>query len=118
MARVVNGSLGSGFCPPGHPNYIMEVKFPRGSMSIEYCANECEWIDDEVKQVCRDLLAEWDRDKPSFDTDEVQAWVKQCMHHFARCYDQQWRHEGVVYIQKYYQEFDPSKDEIAEWEAS
>jgi hypothetical protein len=105
--------MGGAFMPPGHPNHTHEVRQHGGTMTIEYCAYECDWIDVTTRTRCRSLIDTWKKRKPCIDAPEVQEWIGEVMRHFARCYNDG-KHAGVACIQRYYPEFSPTEDEIVE----
>src|ERR1700741_4949794 len=104
---IVKGSMGNYLDPPGYPTHyfyaetdLKRKKENRGSMSLEYAAYECEYIDNEIKEAAQKLFEEWKQNKPLLESKEVQDWIIKVLEHYTNLWSQ-----GESYIQKFYPEY-------------
>jgi len=141
--RIINEGCGGFLNPLGHPEHFFSVetdlsrrKENRGMMSLSHCF-EAEYMRNDIRIECQDLLDYWNKNKFPLDSPEVIDWIHQVLGYFKNCYkgkgDNPWNvknliidptnsllvddHAGVHHIRKYYPEYQPSENDFkqAHW---
>ena len=129
-AVIKSGGQGGFLNPPTHPEHNWHVSsVKRDDFSIALSsAVKAEYIVDNVRQRAKEMLDEWEQNKPALDSDIVQDWIHQVLGYFRNCYSKDgidrkvneclinkgnpfnigiMRHLGVLYILQYYPEYEP-----------
>lgn len=91
--RIVREGVGGFLNPPTHPEHTYSVETDlnrhrdnRGSMALS-SAIASDYVDESAKQQAKNLLAEWEANKPALSEWECQLWIKRVMGYFRNCYN-------------------------------
>lgn len=75
--------------PPRYPTYSYSIATQGGGwMGLDSALDEdeAEHLPDAVLNRARQLLSEWQANKPAIDSPSVLAWMADCYAHFKNCY--------------------------------
>ena len=128
---VIKAGGQAGFLnPPTHPEHNFHVvSVRRDCFSIGlFSAAKADWIVDNVRERAKEMLDEWEANKPALKDDNVQDWIHQVLGYFNNCYSPDGinrnvsdcniikgspfkigvkKHLGVLLVKKYYPEYKP-----------
>lgn len=90
--------------PPGYPthnfhveNQIRRAPANRGGTSLTYAVTQ-SYLDPETRREARELLDNWERNRPSITSPKVQKWIEQVLKHHGE-------KDGIHQVRKFYPEF-------------